>query len=413
MPTRLRDGFRDLRHFVNLLLLRFREDRCLQLASSLTFTTLLSLVPLITIMLTLFSAFPVFGKLTANLDKLVTGSVLPEGVGEVVRGYLQQFTRNAAGLTALGVALLSVTAFALMVTIERAFNAIWRIRRERPFTQRVTMYWATITLGPVLIGASLTMTSYVVSISLGWAGEAAQVQSTVFRAAPYLFTIAAFTLLYCVVPNRPIIFRHALIGGAVAGVLFELVKLGFAFYIAHFPTYVMVYGAFATFPVFLLWVYLSWVITALGAEVTALLPDWRKGRPSALLSPRGERFLDALEVLRVLISAQRLGETPDERDLVERAGLPRDLCDAILADLEAAGWVARVNGARWVLVCDPQRVTLAQVFRALLFDVEGLQQRLDDSGLSEAVRKSVACAASTLETIPIFALLPEGGQGNG
>ena len=161
-----------------------------------------------------------------------------------------------------------------MYTIERTFNSIWRVRKARRAGRRLVMYIAILAIGPILIGLSLSITSYVVSVSLGLAAGVPGAGEAILWIAPLLLTVAAFALLYVAVPETAVEPVHALVGGAVAGVLFELMKRGFAFYVSQVPTYTMVYGAFATVPLFLLWIYLSWVVTALGAVVAALLPDF-------------------------------------------------------------------------------------------------------------------------------------------
>lgn len=252
---------------------RFHEDRCLELASSLAFISVLALVPLTTIALTLISAFPVSASLVEHINEFVADHMLPEEFGEVITGYVEQFISNAAKLTVVGVAFLAGTAITLMYTIERTFNSIWRVRKARHAGRRFVMYVAILTIGPVLIGLSLSITSYVVSVSLGLTAGVPGASDAILWIAPLLLTVAAFALLYFGVPGTAVEPIHALVGGMVAGVLFELMKRGFAFYVSQVPTYAMVYGAFATVPLFLLWIYLSWVVTALGAVVTALLPD--------------------------------------------------------------------------------------------------------------------------------------------
>ena len=269
MPRRLRQCW----PFTAQVARRFHEDRCLELASSLAFTTVLALVPLITVALTLISAFPVSAGLVEHINNFVADHVLPGKFGEVIPGYVEQFISNAAKLTVLGIAFLAGTAIALMYTIERTFNSIWRVRRQRRAGRRLVMYVAILTIGPVLIGLSLSITSYVVSVSLGLTAGVPGASEAILWMAPLLLTVAAFALLYFAVPGTAVEPRHALVGGVVAGTLFELMKRGFAFYVSQVPTYTMVYGAFATVPLFLLWIYLSWVVTALGAVVTALLPD--------------------------------------------------------------------------------------------------------------------------------------------
>jgi membrane protein len=377
---------RHLLQFLDLAWKRFRADQGLQLASSLTFTTLLSLVPLIIITLTLFTAFPGFAQFTGQIDAFVTEHMLPHEISSAIRGYVEQFSNNAGRLTALGTAFLAVISFLLMVTIERAFNIIWRVRKERPLIQRVMMYWAILTLGPVLIGASVTMTTYLVSMSLGWVRDVPELRQASFRVVPFAFTIAAFTLLYLIVPNRPVRVAHALVGGAVAGVLFELMKRGFALYIANIPAYAIVYGAFAIIPIFLVWIYFSWVVALLGAIVTALLPDWRVRRAARPDVP-GTAFADALAVLRVLLRAQRDSQLFDDRQIPRRSGIPYERCEAVMAELETAGWAASVGDHRWALVCDVDHIRAADVYRHFVFRSDVLAQRLEEENGSAIVQE--------------------------
>src|SRR3954466_535837 len=246
----MRHPLQQLGRFILHVLRRFEEERCLQIASSLTYTTLLSLVPLLTVALTLISAFPAFSEFTTHVDDFLSENVLPEAISDVISRYIEEFTEKAARLTALGVAGLALTSFLLMYTIERAFNVIWRVHRGRGMAQRVVMYWSILTLAPALIGASLTISTYVLTRSLGWVEGAPWVGETALRLAPPVFTVAAFTLLYLIVPSRPVQPRHAFIGGLVAGIAFEFMKRAFGLYVALTPTYTIVYGAFATIPVF-------------------------------------------------------------------------------------------------------------------------------------------------------------------
>src|SRR5882724_8141908 len=299
MPFPLRQLGRFLAHVFK----RFNEDRCLQIASSLTFTTLLALVPLVTLTLALMAAFPIFSGLGEHIHAFLLANMLPEKAGSVVSGYIEQFSGQAGRLTALGSAVLAVTAFLLMFTIERAFNSIWRVSRTRPLAQRILVYWAALTLGPVLIGASLSITSYLVGASLGLTREAPLAGTAILWLAPFVLTWAAFTLLYYVVPNRAVKPRHALAGGLVAACVFELMKRSFAFYVAQIPTYTLVYGAFAVIPIFLLWIYFSWVVIVIGALIAALAPDFAVLRDTAGHAPVG--FREALTTLLVLARAQQ------------------------------------------------------------------------------------------------------------
>ena len=377
--------WRFLRHVVD----RFREDGCLQLAASLTFTTLLAVVPLITITLTVISAFPVFSGFMSHVNDFLAANLLPADFAAAIVKYIDQFTSNASRLRAIGLAVLAVTAFLLMLTIDRAFNAIWRVRRRRPLLQRVVMYWATLTLGPLLIGASLTVTTYLVSISMGVIKGVPEVGEAILRAVPFLFATAAFTLLYFLVPYRRVSVRHAALGGVVAGVLFEIMKRGFALYITHFPTYKLVYGAFASVPVFLLWIYLSWVVTALGAIVTALAPDYyNPGGPKTQVP--GSAFVDALAVLKMLVLAQIRAEATETQKICMRARLFRPTCESLLEEMALAGWVARLSGDRWALICDASRVRIGDIYRHLVFRADAIAGSIEDAGLPASTTRHLA-----------------------
>jgi membrane protein len=368
---------------------RFADDNCFNLAASLAYTTLLALVPLVTIALTVVAAFPVFREFTQGLDDFFGRHMLPPTLAKAVTGYVDQFTRSAASLTAVGIVFLAVTAIMLMMTIERAFNTIWRVRRPRPLALRVLTYWGVLTLGPLLIGLSLTVTSYLVSASLGLTRQVPGAGTALLSLVPVVLTAVAFTLMYYVVPNRPMELRHAVIGGLAAAVMFEAMKRGFALYLASFPTYTLVYGAFAAFPMFLIWIYASWVVALLGAVITALAPDFRLTREAREMQG-GISFGAALEILRVLIHARRAARTPRTREVLSETRTPREAGERVLEELTAAGWVARVVGDRWTLACDPDVVTIADVFRRLVFEPAGGKVRGTDAPLDGVIQRTAA-----------------------
>ena len=371
-----------VRHHIRLLLRffwhvlrRFHQDKSLQLASSLTFTTLLSLIPLVTIALTLISAYPVFASLVEQLQLFVLQNLLPEMSAKMISRYVEQFSARAGRLTALGTLFLGVTAFTLMLTIERAFNSIWRVTRPRPIAQRIMMYWAGVTLGPILIGASLSISSYLVSISMGIARQIPFAAETLLRIVPIALTILAFSLMYFVVPNRQMRPRDAVIGGIAAGLLFELMKRGFALYVTKVPTFSMVYGAFASIPIFLLWIYLSWLVIVLGAIIAAAAPDYARLHPAGR-RPVGALFADALSVLRVLVLAQQRAELPGVSQIAAAAALPREESEVLLNRLAEAGWVTRSKDDHWTLACDPEHLTVAQVYREFVYHPGALARLL-------------------------------------
>ena len=345
---------------------RFEEDHCLQVAGSLTYTTLLSLVPLVTVALALVTAFPVFGSIIRGVDDWLSANVLPDQIAEAITRYLSDFAAKAARLTAMGIVFLAVTTLLMMLTIDRALNQIFRVSRERSLSQRLLMYWAVLTLGPILMGISVTMTSYLVTTSLGLAKGLPILGEAVLLLMPVLLSSVAFTLLYLWVPNRRVRLRHALIGGLIAGILFELMKRGFGIYVTRFPTYTAVYGAFAAAPLFLIWMYLSWVTVLMGAVVTALLPgyqraDRRGGAP-------GQHFYDALALLSQLVEAQRAGQVRALGLLSRELHMTPQQSGRLLDRMERAGWVAQAAGDGWVLARDASSLTVASVYRLFLLD---------------------------------------------
>jgi membrane protein len=346
---------------------RFYEERGLQTAGSLTYTTLLSLVPLFTVALALATAFPVFDQTMAQLQEFVLENFLPDARGiETIAAQVTEFSQNAGRLTAIGLGFFLVTAVMLMMTIDVALNRLFRVQRQRPMLQQVLIYWAVITLGPVLIGGSLSMTSFAVGASFGWL-KLGYVADWLLGVLPFVFTCAALTLLYAVVPYRAVKFRDALIGGVVAGVIFELAKRGFAIYLARFPTYTLIYGAFATIPIFLLWLYMSWVVVLVGGTLTAVLPAYRfaEGRPIA-----GRDFMDALATLVVLARAQAKGGPVRLAQISNQVRVTPYRCEAALERAARLGWTVRTDKDSWVLARDADELKVADLYRVLAFDAE-------------------------------------------
>jgi len=248
---------------------RLREDRGFETAGSLTYTTLLALVPLVAVVLAIASPFPVFDRAMNALGRFITANLLPDG-GAVVTRQVGAFAAKASQLTRVGIAFLVVTAFLLMNTIDGALHRIFRVHRRRALLRRLLVYSAVLTFGPILIGAGLWMTTQLVVDSVGWL-ELDEGGRAVLRLLPFIYTCVALTLLYVLVPNRRVGLARAASGGIIAGVLFEFAKRGFGLYLAHFPTYTMIYGALAVVPLLLIWMYLSWVIVLFGATLTASL----------------------------------------------------------------------------------------------------------------------------------------------
>ena len=256
----------------------FFDNRCLRVASALSFTTLLALVPLMTVVFSMLSIFPVFEGWVADIESFLYRNFMPTA-NEVVQQNLHDFTTQAGKLTAVGLFFLVLSALLLLATIEDSFNDIWRLKKGRTIIQRVVIYWAVITLGPLLIGISLSLSSYLVSIT-----DSVDILTfgrfNIFMLSllPFVFECMAFVGLYMTVPNCRVRFCDALPGGIVAALLFEVAKSGFTYYVLSFGTYQVIYGALATIPLFLIWLYLSWIVVLVGAEIAAVLPEFRENK---------------------------------------------------------------------------------------------------------------------------------------
>lgn len=343
----------------------YEEDRCMQIASSLTFTTLLSIVPIVTIALTVIAAFPVFGSVTAALQTFILEYMVPDSV-EVIATYTQQFTKNAAKLTAVGIGFLVVTSIMMLLTIDRAFNDIWRVKRPRGIVQRVFVYWTLITIGPILIGASLSLTSWLVGQAVGLVKGLPGAGVALLTIVPIILTSTALCLLYMAMPNRRIRLRDAVVGGLLGGIVFEAMKRSFAFYIAQFPNYTLVYGAFAAVPIFLLWIYVSWLVVIFGAVVVAALPEWRDGAGQSAPAP-GSDFFDALQILKILWRAHQKGEVVRLPEVLAAATVRIEQVEGILDTMIGAGWVSRTLPTGWVMHRDPVTITVEDVYRLFVF----------------------------------------------
>lgn len=398
--------FKLLANFVVLVYRRFKEERCFQLCGSLTFTTLLALVPLITIMLTVMTAFPVFDDIVETLRRFVTANLVPEASSNLVTVYMQQFAENAARLTALGIVLLGVTSIMLMLTIDRAFNTIWRVKRPRPLIQRVLIYWSVLTIGPLLVGGSLSLTSWLLTQSMGLGKQAPELTIAVLKLVPLLLTSVAFGFLYRTVPNRQVTVLDAAVGGIIAAFAFEAMKIGFGHFVAQIATYKLVYGTFASLPIFLMWIYLSWVVVVFAAVITAVLPYWRSGGV-LLKQPPGAQFVEAVEILKLLYRAYADGRVLNLQQLRIAVKLSWEDAEAILDKLVAAGWVAKLQGNGWVLARDAGAIRVGDVFQMFVFGREAADVS-EDSTIRRLVSSTAANVDGELD-FSLKELLASGG----
>lgn len=378
---------RAFRRFVNfpwlgvarLLAERYREDRLGQTAASLTFTTLLALVPFVTVALAIFSAFPIFGKMQEVLQHWLTQSLFPETISKPVLGYLTQFAAKASRLGAVGFSFLIVTALALILTIDRTLNTIWRVPRLRPLGQRVLIYWAAVTLGPLVLAGGLVLTGSVASAaSHSLKGTLPGGVQFVFATIEFMLLAGGMSALYHYVPNTPVRWRHALAGGVFVGLGVAIAKKGLALYLASVPTYSVIYGAFATLPILLLWVYLAWLIVLLGAVIAAYLPRLRHALAHGKEKPQAP-FALAVQVLQQLHAARgnpQHGLTGAQLALALRVGQPQ-LAGPLQALLQL-DWIVQVNevaagardlaDARYLLLAEPASTAMHPLVQRLLIE---------------------------------------------
>ncbi len=347
---------------------RFREDRLGLTASSLTFTTLISLVPLLTVMLAVFSAFPMFASFQDALQKYLLQTLVPPDIASQVLRALNQFAAKAKGVGSVGLVFLFLAALALMLTIDRTLNGIWRVRSPRPIAQRVLVYWAAATLGPLALGVSLSLTSYALSASKGFVAVLPGGVALLLNAVEFLLLAAAFVGLFHYVPNTHVRWRHALAGGAFSAIGIELAKRLLGWYLQAVPTYTVIYGALAAVPIFLIWIYVVWVIVLLGAVIAAYAPSLRM-RVTRWPEGPGARLQLALALLRELDQARLAGDRGLSGGQLAAALRTDPLqIEPVLDILVAFDWVGRLDEAhdpRFVLLCDPAR-TPAQPLLALL-----------------------------------------------
>ncbi|HZZ03960.1 MULTISPECIES: YihY family inner membrane protein [Paraburkholderia] len=383
MLSRVRFDLDTLKRLAQFAAKRSSEDRIPQVAGSLTFTTMLSLVPLATVAFALFTAFPIFSSFQMSLQIFLADHLMPAQLNSQIFDYLNQFASKAKGLTTIGMIFLFVTAVMTMMTVESAFNVIWRVRKARPIAQRILVYWAIITLGPILIGVSLSISSYLFTRSMAFtaAQHIPPVIDWALTGASLPLTALAFTMLYVFLPNCRVEWRDAVIGGITAAIAFELSKRGFGYYVRRIPTYTAVYGAFAAVPLFLLWMYLCWFIALAGAMIASALPAIRIGQFHRPIF-EGSDLFDSLELLARLSEAREAGKrgyTVQELSRMLRREM--DTTVKLLQKLEEIEWIARLqeDGTRphFLLLANPAQITVERLFDLFVIDRAELEYQLE------------------------------------
>ena len=339
---------------------RFIEDRCLMVAGSLTYTSLLALVPVLTVTITLTSHFSFTRELGTQVRAFALKNLVPDVAGKVIGVYMEQFAQNASRLTAIGLIIIVATAVALLFTIDGAFNDIWRAKRRRAWWVRLAAYLAVLAVAPLLIAASLTLTSTLVHWTQTFDRNLPFLDDWLLAIIPFAMTTLAIVIAYRVMPSRHVPTRHAIVGGILAGLMFEIVKYVFVVFVIRVPTYSMVYGAFASVPIFLAWLFCCWMVVLVGAEIAATLSYFRHNG-AALVRPNTIPIAEALKLLDVLAMSNEGTAFPSIR---LKAPMPIDTAEDILHALTASNIVKQdKRGYRLALTRDA--IADDEVVRAL------------------------------------------------
>ena len=349
---------------------RYSGDKCMRVAASLSYTSLLAIVPLCAIAFAMFAAFPMFEGVREQLMGMVFDNLLPDSASSI-RTHIDSFIGNTAEMTGAGIAGLGVTAVLLLNTIETALNSIFRVTSPRPLIPRILVFWALITFGPILLGASLSLATYLYALKQWVPLDGVSTPSILLGAVPTLIVILALAMLYVIVPNRRVDPIGALIGATVAGALFGVVRKLFGLYMASGPTYQTIYGAVAVVPFFLVWMYVSWALVLFGAVMASVYGEWKTGGTArGRMLESNEQLAAALHILAILLDATRDGGGAPRKRLRLETGLSDENLDRMLAILTKHQFVERTRGPDWVLVKDLERVSLYELVKILGLDLD-------------------------------------------
>lgn len=401
-------------HLLRVIWQRFQDGRCAQVAGSLAFTTLLSLVPFITLVAVVLSKFPQSAQLDAALRGFLLDNLLPEKAGKVIATYAFQFSQKATNLTIVGALVLVVTAVMLMRTIDTVINQIWMVRSRRPWATRLAAYWVALSFGPLLLAGGVFLATAMLSMSLDLMNEPVWLEAARLRVVSVTILGCVFTALYYVVPHCSVRFSDAALAGFLAALAFVVMQRLFGLYLAHFPSYTLVYGAFAVVPIFLLWLYLSWIVVLLGAVVAAVLPERDVLRRPLPAFP-GRRVYVALLLLVELALAQRAGASRDVAQLSVAGRCGHGEIQELLEMLEVAGIVARREQGGWLLARAAEDVQAAEIGRVFGWNSLIQPQPVTTSAGAavDACWYDVLAALDASASVTLATLAASGGGGTG
>ena len=372
---------------------RFADDRLGQTAGALTFTTLIALVPLLTVALAVVTAFPIFDQFQTVLQRWLVESLIPESISRQVLGYLTQFTTKASRLGSFGFAALMLSAVALMLTIDRSLNTIWRVRQQRAWGQRLLLYWAALTLGPLLVAAGLLTMASVIT----WSGGSLRYQGPGVKMAlgmlEFLLLWGGISALYRLVPNTYVAWRPVLVGSFLTALVLEGARSVLAWYLASMPTFSLIYGTFATVPILLVWIYTAWVVVLFGAVLVASWPSLSQGLSDAHDSHAGQSFALSLGCLRLLQQARMqsaggLGLDGLAQPLQADPWQVQEVLDT-LVQLDWVGVLNEPHDPRYALLIDLASTRAAPLMNQLLLNdnaqTQAVWARWQDWRLAELI----------------------------
>lgn len=394
IPEHLLNAARRGVRFARFVVGRMKEDQVNRVAASLSYTSTLALAPALSLALAILAAFPAFEGVRDSVLDLVLRNFIPD-TGMRMNEALETFISAAAELSTIGIVGLIVTSVLLLLTIESAFNRIFRVIRPRPFMARIIVFWTLITISPLLVGLSFSLSGYFLTLRTMFGGEEPGAVSVLLGAAmPTVLSAVAFTLIYTMVPNRRVRLADAVIGGVMAALLFALLRYGFSSFVAGMPTYQAIYGAVAAVPVFLIWLFLSWNVILAGAVISAALPDWRRAEHERATGPGGRLAL-AVDVLSALYDIAGSGTGVVQSALRDDVEVKEAALIPVLEELRAGGFIVFGDDSVWRLGRDLNRTAVADLVHLLGYGVPVTPKLI---GKSEALSRLSTLMAEAQKT---------------
>jgi len=377
--------------FVLYLFRRYHKNNCSSIAANLTITSLLALVPLASVIFIFLDLIPSFRELGQHFQSTLFSYFVPQS-GDTINQYLNEFVDKTRNLSAIGSVMLVITSLLLMRSVESSFNTIWHARSRSSRIKTFLVYWAVLTLGPILLGTSLLITSYVKSLPLINEAIVTYHQGITFWL-PFMLTSLAFALMFYVVPNKQVSFKHAMISGVITALLFELLKYFFGLFVAGFSSYQLIFGALATVPLFLIWIYLCWSLLLLGAEFCYAMEHFDLRRKYLESHP----FMEIVVLLLVFIEFQIVGKPLGFDDIKQKLKLKQSLqsirwLDLLIDEL----MITKGDDGNFSLLINYQGITLKQIYRLSGYQLPKVDE-IAKSNLPQTIKKQIGKLVDGME----------------